>query len=226
MKPRLSGGRTKLTRAERLIEQRKQQQEELEKYNQASSARVITKILSLVFIISCIFIIYGYYIEFVPSDRVNKVAKVLAIILTISLFGFGFKVFGFKSFITNTRSRRKPLQLAELVFRIYFAGYLLYILFAYAIPGLYTRIFGELYAKVEIVQPIKRHRAYECDFFIKNKYLEPTVGGHICISKMSYNSKEQVYILMGKRTKLGFYVEDAIPNSIFKQINQKIMQYK
>ena len=180
---------------------------------------VLKSLAALMGLLLMLFAMYGYFIEFVPNDLTNKIAKGLAVVLTVVIFGFGFKVVTAKMM-----SKRKSLQFIELVFRLFLIGYTLHICFAYAIPGLHARIFGQIYAHVQIVQPRANYASRECDFVIENKYLEPTLHGYICISENSYNTKDQVYILTGFQTSLGFYVKHAIPNSIFKQINQSILQ--
>lgn len=163
--------------------------------------------------------LYGFFIEFIPNEITNKTAKGLAMVLTVVIFGFGFKIV-----TTKMMFKRKILQLIELVFRLFLISYTLHVCFAYAIPGLHARILGKTHANVQIVQPRENHASRECDFVIENKYLEPTLHGYICISEASYKTKDQIYILTGFQTPLGFYVKHAIPNSIFKQINQKILQ--
>ncbi|EIO5090139.1 hypothetical protein LQN34_003604 [Vibrio cholerae] len=158
--------------------------------------------------------LYGLFIDFIPTYVTGSVAKALSILLTFVISVFGFRVI----------SKHRGLRLINLVFMLLIIGYTLHICFSYSIPGLHARFFGKVHGNVQIVHPRKNYASRECDFVIENKYIEPTLHGYICVSEHSYNTKDQVYILTGFQTPLGFYVKHAIPNSIFKQINQKILE--
>jgi len=160
---------------------------------------------------------YGFFIEFVPTETVSKVAKTLAVILTIVILAL-FR----KGVASKMMSKRKIFQAIEFVFRVFLIGYTLHICFAYSVPGLHARLLGKQYANVQIVMPRENHASRECEFVIENDYLEPTLHGYVCISEASYLTKDQVYILSGYQSSLGFYVKHAVPNSAFKKILQDI----
>ncbi|MCD1409453.1 hypothetical protein IOC44_07700 [Vibrio vulnificus] len=158
--------------------------------------------------------LYGLYVDFIPTHATSSVAKALSILLTLVVYVSGFRVI----------SKHRGLRPINSVFMLLIIGYALHICFSYSIPGLHARIFGKVHGNVQIVEPRKNYASRECDFVVENKYIEPTLHGYICVSEHSYNTKYQVYILTGFQTSLGFYVKHAIPNSIFKHINQKILE--
>ncbi|MDA0147377.1 hypothetical protein [Vibrio sp. LaRot3] len=160
---------------------------------------------------------YGFFIEFVPTETVNKVAKTLSVILTIVIL-----IFFRKGVASKMMSKRKVFQAIEFGFRVLMIAYTLHICFAYSVPGLQARLLGKQHANVQIVVPRENHATRECEFVIENDYLEPTLHGYVCISETSYLTKDQVYILSGYQSSLGFYVKHAVPNSAFKKILQEI----
>ncbi len=170
-------------------------------------------VIAWILIILCPITIYGMFIEFIPSDIANDIAEHLSILFTIAVF-----VFGLKTMTAKYLSKINILRVCELLFRVLLLKYTFSLLFAYGIPGLYTRILGEDDAHVQIVQPRKNYGSRECRFVIENEYTEHSRTGYLCISEASFETEDQVYIISGRKSKLGFYVRASISDTIFREI--------